>query len=126
MRDNGQDSALGNDPRFFVVATFTLEERRYFLVCERPSLSALSERERQALALRAKGLSSKEIAVELQIGFSTARVLLARSARKLGVVKTGEAAVMYTKLEATPPELPGRDEPAHSCRRHRAGPGERR
>jgi DNA-binding CsgD family transcriptional regulator len=109
---------LDNDPGFFVVAAFALDGRRYFLVCERPSLSALSERERQALALRAKGLSSKEIAVELQIGFSTARVLLARSARKLGVVKTGEAADMYAKLDM-PQELPAQGAQEHAYRRGR-------
>lgn len=128
MRDSGRDWSLDNDPRFSVVATFALEGKRYCLICERPGLSTLSEREKQALALRAKGLSSKEIAVELQIGFSTARVLLARSARKLGVVKTGEAAVMYAKLEAAPPEPPAPDEQAHSYRRQRVareGSGDR-
>ncbi|HVZ32934.1 MAG TPA: helix-turn-helix transcriptional regulator, partial [Polyangiaceae bacterium] len=76
---------------------------RYFLICERPNLDALSERERQALSLCATGLSSKEIAVELEISFSTARVLLARAARKLGVLKTGEAALLYAQLQANPP-----------------------
>ncbi len=110
MKDRGRGSVLDNDPRFVVVETFAREGRRYFLICERPNLSALSERERQALALCAQGLSSKEIAVELQIGFSTARVLLARGARKLGVMKTGEAAVLYSKLQSTRPERSAPDE----------------
>jgi hypothetical protein len=88
MKGVGRNLPFDQDAPFTVVAACALEGRRYFLICQEPTLNTLSRREREAIALYAKGMSSKYIAVELRIGFSTARVLLARAAKKLGAART--------------------------------------
>ena len=49
------------------------------------TLGSLTERERQVVVSAAYGRSNKEIAYELGISHSTARVLLARACARLGV-----------------------------------------
>jgi DNA-binding NarL/FixJ family response regulator len=52
---------------------------------------ALSPRERQVLALVARGATNREVALQLQIGEQTVKTLLARAFAKLGVHRRSEA-----------------------------------
>jgi DNA-binding CsgD family transcriptional regulator len=74
--------------RWTLVDRFEHDGRRYVLARENEPQArgpqALTTRERQVARLAAIGHSSKLIAYELGIADSTARVLLARSMRKLG------------------------------------------
>lgn len=56
-----------------------------------PGRAALSPREREVLALVAKGATNKEIAEALEVGEETVKTLLARMFAKLGVRRRAEA-----------------------------------
>jgi DNA-binding CsgD family transcriptional regulator len=72
-----------------LVEHFERDGRRYVLAIENrprgPGIDLLSERERQVVQLALLGRDNKEIAYELGLSHSTVRVLVARSATKLGV-----------------------------------------
>ena len=75
--------------RWTLVDSFQEGGRRYIVARENQTqvhgLSALSDRERQAVAYLAVGLTTKETAYALGIAAVTVRVLLARATEKLGV-----------------------------------------
>jgi DNA-binding NarL/FixJ family response regulator len=56
-----------------------------------PGLAALSPREREVLALVARGATNRQIASELRIGDETVKTLLNRTFAKLGVGRRAEA-----------------------------------
>jgi DNA-binding CsgD family transcriptional regulator len=80
--------------RWTLVDTFESDGRRYMLARENaPSTlgpEALTARERQVVGFAALGHSSKLIAYELGIAYSTLGVLLARAAAKLGARSRAE------------------------------------
>jgi DNA-binding CsgD family transcriptional regulator len=90
----GEEAALGKWPAM-VAARWTLVDyfegggRRYLLARQNqpaaPGPDVLSDRERQVLSYALMGHHDKLIAYELGISDSTVRVLMHRSARKLGV-----------------------------------------
>lgn len=75
--------------RWTLVDSFEEDGRRYIVARENRTqvhgLAALSDRERQAVAYLAVGLTTKETAYALGIAAVTVRVLLARATEKLGV-----------------------------------------
>lgn len=75
--------------RWTLVDSFEESGRRYIVARENQThvhgLAALSDRERQAVAYLAVGLTTKETAYALGIAAVTVRVLLARATDKLGV-----------------------------------------
>jgi len=75
--------------RWTLVDAVDRQGERYIVARENqantPLLEALTERERQVVASAATGRSNKEIAYDLGISHSTARVLLARACGRLGV-----------------------------------------
>lgn len=88
--------------RWTLVEQFERDGRRYILAQEnQPDSSTateLSPRERQVLANVALGRSNKEIAYVLGLAHSTVRVLLARSARKLGASSRTELLERFNGL----------------------------
>lgn len=76
-------------PRWTVVDTFQRGSERYIVARDNwvssPDLSLLTAREQQIVVRAALGRSSKEAAHELGITHATARVLLSRAYRRLGV-----------------------------------------
>jgi DNA-binding CsgD family transcriptional regulator len=90
--DSGID-CLARTPRVGVRWTlldaFTADGKRFIVARENlapvSGLALLSERERQVVAALSLGQSTKEIAYDLGISASTARVLLSRALTKLGV-----------------------------------------
>jgi DNA-binding CsgD family transcriptional regulator len=69
------------------------------------SLDRLTARERQVVVSAALGRTNKEIAYTLGIGHSTARVLLARAFRRLGVSSRAEfLALPIVQTLMRPPE----------------------
>jgi len=76
--------------------------RRYIVAVEvAPSSTgpdALTSRERQVVAAAAAGRSNKVIAYDFGLSDSTVRVLLARSAKKLGVKRRTEVVARYLAL----------------------------
>jgi DNA-binding CsgD family transcriptional regulator len=75
--------------RWTLVDAFSKDGTRYVVARENlawaEGLEALTERERQVVASAAAGKRNKEIAYELGVAHSTARVLLARACARLGV-----------------------------------------
>jgi DNA-binding CsgD family transcriptional regulator len=74
--------------RWTLVDHFESDGRRYILARENTPIArgpkSLTARERQVVGYAALGHSSKLIAYELGIAYSTVRVLLSRAAAKLG------------------------------------------
>ena len=66
----------------------------------------LSQREKEVLALMAKGYTNPEIAAELTISPFTARNHVTRILEKLGVSRRSEAAAMAVRLGLVPDEEP--------------------
>ena len=60
-------------------------------------LRDLSARERQILAMASRGLSNRQIAVELEVTVHAVKFHLASIFRKLSVVNRTEAAVVFAK-----------------------------
>ena len=87
------------DRSWSIIEHHERDGRHYLVVVEmpppRPGLEALSPRELQVVAAAAVGQTSKVIAFELGLSDSTVRVLLARSARKLGVKRRAELVALY-------------------------------
>ncbi len=71
---------------------------------EQPSDDPLSPREREVLALIARGLTNKEIAEDLVISEHTARNHVTNILDKLGLSRRAEAAVYATRLGLAPEE----------------------
>jgi len=75
--------------RWTLIDHYETDGKRYIVARENAPLSrssqALSEREKQVVALASLGRSNKLIAYELGIAHATVRVLFARAARKFGV-----------------------------------------
>jgi DNA-binding CsgD family transcriptional regulator len=75
--------------RWTLVASYARGGERYLLARENqtrlPGLHVLTEREQQVVASALTGKSNKEIAYDLGVSHSTARVLLARALARLGV-----------------------------------------
>lgn len=61
------------------------------------AVATLSQRERDALILSAKGLKGRDVAAHLFMAISTLDMTLIRARRKLQVDSTIEAAVMLAK-----------------------------
>ena len=95
--------------RWTLVDSFERSGARYVVARENLAavrgLTLLTERERQVVALLALRASTKEIAYTLGISDTTVRVLLARSATKLGV-RSRAALLAHPDLAASPPENP--------------------
>lgn len=95
--------------RWTLVDSFAVAGHRYVVARENQSrltgLEALSDRERQVVAYAALGHSTKEAAYALGIAPSTARVLLARAAAKLGAKSRRElhAHPALESLSGAPP-----------------------
>ena len=87
------------DARWSLVDHFERDGKRYLLAQRNDPaiapIALLSKRERQVVALAAVGHSDKMIAYELGISGSTARVLLSRASRKLGVRTRTELMRIY-------------------------------
>jgi DNA-binding NarL/FixJ family response regulator len=69
------------------------------------SASALSEREREVLAMAAMGHHNKLIAYELGLAHSTVRVLLHRAAAKLGAACRRDAIERFQSGGHAPPKI---------------------
>jgi DNA-binding NarL/FixJ family response regulator len=82
-----------------IVDHHELDGRQYLIVVGNrpvsPGIEVLTPRELQVLAAAAIGQTNKVIAYELGLSDSTVRVLLARSAKKLGVKKRVELVALY-------------------------------
>ena len=93
------------DARWTLVDAYQRGGARYIVARENLApvrgLARLTARERQVAALLALGRSTKEIAYALGIADSTARVLLARAAVRLGA-RTREELIRATTREALP------------------------
>lgn len=64
--------------------------------------SALTQREKEVLALVAAGLTNAEIGARLFIGEETVKTHLKRLMRKLGVANRSQAAAVYGQLQRRP------------------------
>ena len=73
------------------------------------ALDAVSEREKEVLALIAQGLTNKEIAEKLIISENTARNHVSRILEKLGLARRSEAAVFAAQHGLLDPD-PTQDE----------------
>jgi DNA-binding CsgD family transcriptional regulator len=93
MQVDGATDCLARTPRVGVRWTlldaFTADGKRFVVARENlaavSGLALLSERERQVVAALSVGQSTKEVAYDLGISASTARVLLSRALAKLGI-----------------------------------------
>ena len=61
-----------------------------------PRQFLLSDREAEAMNLCSKGLTTEQIAVDMQVGVSTAKTYLTRAIHKLGVTSRGAAVALWT------------------------------
>ncbi len=106
----------GDDPdravavwRALVSGRWSLVDRfdsdgRHFLIAKQNKLQtaparALSERERQVVALAARGRSNKLIGYELGIAVGTAGTLLSRAAQKLGATSRTQLIAAWRRVE---------------------------
>jgi DNA-binding NarL/FixJ family response regulator len=92
--------------RWSIVDLHEEEGRHYLVAVENasgPGLDILTRRELEVLAAAAAGHTNKVIAFDMGIGDSTVRVLLARSAKKLGVKKRVELVALYLASVGTAP-----------------------
>lgn len=64
-------------------------------------VDSLSDRQRTALQLRGSGMSCKEAAAQMGIGYDAFKDLCFRARTKLGASNTPEAAALMSQAEAT-------------------------
>ncbi len=104
LRRNDPDRAIGSGRalvagRWSVVDHFETDGKRYLVArMNEPvarGVATLTQRERQVLEFAALDRTNKEIAYDLGIAAATVRVLLSRSARKLGARSRGEVIRTY-------------------------------
>lgn len=95
--------------RWTLIECFEADGKRFLLARKNgpaaPGLPALSERERQALALAGLGYSNKHIGYVLGLSTSTVGGYLSRAARKLGATSRIEL-VRVARALAPRPEAP--------------------
>ncbi len=72
--------------------------------------SELTEREREVLALVARGYTNKQIAETLFVSEKTARNHVSHILEKLGLARRSEAAAYAVEHRLVPPKTPGGDE----------------
>jgi DNA-binding NarL/FixJ family response regulator len=74
-----------------------------------PSGSELTEREREVLALIARGYTNRQIAATLYVSEKTARNHVSHILEKLGLARRSEAAAYAVEHKLVPPKTPPRD-----------------
>lgn len=72
--------------------------------------SGLTEREREVLALVARGYTNKQIAEALYVSVKTARNHVSHILEKLGLARRSEAAAYAVEHKLVPPKTPQNDE----------------
>ena len=94
---DGNPSQTLIDRRWTIVDHHERDGRHYLVVVgdRATGIELLSPRELQVLAAAAAGQTTKVIAFELGLSDSTVRVLLARTAKKLGVKKRADMVALY-------------------------------
>jgi DNA-binding CsgD family transcriptional regulator len=106
--------------RWTLVDASNRRGQRYVIARENqapaPGLDNLTEREQQVVASAAAGKSNKQIAYELGISHSTARVLLSRAYARLGI-RSRQQLFQLPSVRALRGELRGPDGPDSSSRR---------
>lgn len=93
--------------RWSLVDQFEADGRHFLVARPNPvrtmPVRELSERERQVVALAARGRSNKLIAYELGIALGTVATLLGRAARKLGVKSRAQLVTEWQRRARTAP-----------------------
>jgi two-component system, NarL family, nitrate/nitrite response regulator NarL len=87
---------VGRSDALTIAAELTLEASIVATATERPR-TPLTARERQALAFVAAGLTSKQIARQMSVAYSTVTVTVHHAIRKLGCQTRAQACVLAVR-----------------------------